>query len=164
MPYYTDGGVYQNQTYFHFKHLFSKDSNTHSAIPIRDVVVKGIFSDTYAKSDEDEENQDSFSDIDNDSEERLYAYDPADEKISVSDMEYMVTSVYEKFQNVDNTCLITSFEISPPPRLSSAPMRTCMAFSSMNDKGMDVVQAFKGAFNVHEIEARARDFGVVFEQ
>ena len=50
MPYYTDGGVYNNSREYHFKHLFAKNDSTHTAVPTHDVIVKGIFTDVYASS------------------------------------------------------------------------------------------------------------------
>jgi len=43
MSYFTDGGVYRNNDTYHFRHLFIPNGSTHTAVPISDVIVKGIF-------------------------------------------------------------------------------------------------------------------------
>ena len=97
MPYYTDGGVYDNSEYNHFKHLFAKDLHAHTAVPTHDVVVKGIFTDAYAEIYVQEKHSIENAHICHETLSESYAADPADEKMNDTSMEYMVSNIHEQF-------------------------------------------------------------------
>jgi len=42
-------------------------------------------------------------------------------------------------------------------------MRTCMVFASLNGKGDEIVEAFKGSYNLQELESRAKNLGLTYE-
>ena len=136
MPYYTNGGFFQNSKEYHFSHIFYEDRNFHSAKLSKNVVLKGIFADHYV--DNKLKREDAMEHLLPDIEIRthghskLYSKAMSLEKVKNTTDTYHVDKIYKKFFKTKAVSLIKSVMISLPPKGFICPMRTWMGFSSIS--------------------------------